>query len=176
MLATVRASRALFDAAATSRFAHQVPARNAHFLSSVPLKKQGVDGQLKGDHFEGKKPLVLYFSAGWCPSCRQLTPKLSSFYEKVGKSRGLEIVWISRDKTEEDLEEYYKKLPDWAYIPYGDPNIKDFMRKFDVKTIPVLRLVDEKGNIVSDEIRKDVEDNWKADPEGIMDKWEKLYK
>ncbi|CAJ0962186.1 unnamed protein product, partial [Mesorhabditis belari] len=147
--------------------------RNAHFLASVPLKKSGQ--QLDGKFLEGKKPLVLYFSAGWCPSCRMFTPKFAKFYEDFAKSRGLEVVWVSRDKEEQDLENYYEKLPDWAYVPFGDKNIRELLHKYNVKTIPTLRLVDENGKVLSDEIRKDIEDNWKEHPEKIMEKWEKLY-
>ena len=33
------------------------------------------------DALSGKKAVALYFSAHWCPPCRQFTPMLKDFYE-----------------------------------------------------------------------------------------------
>ncbi|KIH51110.1 hypothetical protein ANCDUO_18807 [Ancylostoma duodenale] len=49
-------------------------ARSQHFLANVPLKKRGVD-KVSVEDLKGKM-LLLYFSAGWCRSCRMFTPKL----------------------------------------------------------------------------------------------------
>ena len=108
--------------------------RQAHFLASVPLKKKS--GDVCVNKFEKKvvikiliflitqfQPLLLYFSAGWCRSCKMFTPKIRSFYEKLNEG-DLDVVWVSRDKTAEDQLEYYNKaLPNWAYIPFGSPEI-----------------------------------------------------
>ncbi|PIO63185.1 hypothetical protein TELCIR_15229 [Teladorsagia circumcincta] len=100
-------------------------ARGQHFLASVPLKKRGVD-KVSTDDLKGKV-LLLYFSAGWCRSCRMLTPKLKKFYEELGDAdrSNLEVVWVSRDKEAADQLEYYEKaMPPWYYIPFGDSNIQ----------------------------------------------------
>ena len=108
--------------------------RQAHFLASVPLQKRS--GEVSVKSFEKKvfiealsfliqcfQPLLLYFSAGWCRSCKMFTPKLRNFYEKLNEG-DLDVVWVSRDKTAEDQLEYYNKaLPNWAYIPFGSPEI-----------------------------------------------------
>lgn len=47
------------------------------------------------------KTILLYFSAHWCPPCRQFTPMLISFYKQLRLQRGdFEIVFMSRDKDE----------------------------------------------------------------------------
>ncbi|CAP21861.1 Protein CBG00406 [Caenorhabditis briggsae] len=153
--------------------------RNAHFLASVPMKKRGVEGTLPKDYFDNKT-VVVYFSAGWCGSCKFLTPKLKKFYNAVKESeagKNLEIVWVSQDKEEAHLEEYYEKnLPDWPYIPFGDENMKKLAEKCKAAVIPVLKLVDSDGNVVHDRVRADVEAGIKADPVKTMEEWKKLLK
>ena len=50
--------------------------------------------------------VLLYFSAHWCPPCREFTPKLKSFYEKLPKG-SVKIVFVSRDKSKEEYTSYF---------------------------------------------------------------------
>ncbi|KAF1755548.1 hypothetical protein GCK72_011998 [Caenorhabditis remanei] len=153
--------------------------RNAHFLASVPMKKRGVEGTLPKDYFDNKT-VVVYFSAGWCGSCKFLTPKIKKFYNAVKESeagKNLEIVWVSKDKEAAHQEEYYEKnLPDWPYIPFGDENIQKLAEKYKAVVIPVLKLVDSEGNVAHDRVRADVEAGIKADPVKTMEEWKKILK
>ncbi|KAJ1369834.1 hypothetical protein KIN20_031410 [Parelaphostrongylus tenuis] len=153
-----------------------VSSRAQHFLANVPLKKRGVD-KVSLDSLKGKM-LLLYFSAGWCGSCRMLTPKLKKFYEELGESdrSNVEVVWISRDKEAQDQQDYYEKaMPAWSYIPFGDPNIKSFLEKYNVKVIPALKLVNEKGDVLSETVRADVEGCVKGDATKCYKKWKDMY-
>ncbi|VDN51308.1 unnamed protein product, partial [Dracunculus medinensis] len=79
--------------------------------------------------FQGKV-VALYFSAHWCPPCRQFTPfpkflvilnivlNFQDFYEDVGDDE-FDIVFVSFDRTEDDLKEYMAEAHgDWYYIPF----------------------------------------------------------
>ncbi|KHJ80440.1 hypothetical protein OESDEN_19886 [Oesophagostomum dentatum] len=122
--------------------------------------------------------LLMYFSAGWCRSCRMFTPKLRKFYEELDEEnrKNLEVVWVSRDKEAPDQLEYYEKaMPAWYYIPFGDSNIAGFLEKYDVKVIPALKLVNEKGDVVDDRVRSDVEGCSKGDATKCYQKWKEMY-
>lgn len=71
----------------------------------------------------GKRVLGLYFSAHWCPPCRDFTPLLIEFYNKFKNSAAanslVDIVFISSDHDEESFLEYLKQMP-WLAIPYED--------------------------------------------------------
>ncbi|KAE9553524.1 hypothetical protein FO519_003273 [Halicephalobus sp. NKZ332] len=144
--------------------------RQAHFLASVPLKKGS--GEVCVKSFE-KKPLLIYFSAGWCRSCKMFTPKIRSFYEQL-KEGELNVVWVSRDKNAEDQLEYYKKsLPNWAYVPFGSPDIANLLKKYEIKTIPAVFIVNESGEVIDDGARMKIE-RGEETPQNLVEGWKKL--
>jgi len=106
-----------------------------------------------------KKYIGIYFSAHWCGPCRAFTPQLVKFYEKChSKKAPLEIVFVSLDRSEEDMSEYMKgeNMP-WLAIPYDDREGSSALRSlYQANGIPRLVIVDNKGNVVSNEARWDV--------------------
>lgn len=71
------------------------------------------------------KVVGLYFSAGWCPPCRDFTPLLCDFYTELVEENEppaqFEIVFISSDKSTEDMVEYYHDMHgDWLALPWTD--------------------------------------------------------
>ena len=68
----------------------------------------------------------LYFSAGWCPPCRQFTPLLKALHEELEERKcPFQVVFVSFDKKEEDMERYYvEKHGDWLAVPFKDPLIE----------------------------------------------------
>lgn len=75
--------------------------------------------------FQGKL-VAIYFSAHWCPPCRNFTPVLKQFYEQViAAGEAFEIVFVSFDRSEQDLSNYLKESHgDWLYVPFGSPHIQ----------------------------------------------------
>ena len=106
---------------------------------------------------EHKKLLGLFFSAHWCPPCRNFTPVLKEFYEAIKKQypHDFEVVFLSFDQSLEQFREYYKDMP-WKAFPFGDARIKAFCSKFDVKDIPTLIILRPDGTLVSSEGRHEV--------------------
>jgi len=96
----------------------------------------------------------LYFSASWCPPCQRFTPLLIDFYNATKKlvsndttatATEFEIIYVSSDRTNEEFEEYYGKMP-WLAIPPGIENIGAIKAKLSetlgVTGIPALAILD----------------------------------
>ena len=68
---------------------------------------------------KGVKLIGIYFSAHWCPPCRQFTPQLVKFYQDCKKNKkSFEIVFVSFDNTAKDMSNYMTeaKMP-WLAAP-----------------------------------------------------------
>ncbi|KAG8377974.1 hypothetical protein BUALT_Bualt08G0089600 [Buddleja alternifolia] len=89
------------------------------------------------------KTIGLYFSAEWCSPAAKFTPKLVSVYQKINQQltinghHNFEIVFVSSDHDQTSFESYFQTMP-WLALPYGDPNIKNLTKYFDVRGIPSL--------------------------------------
>ncbi|KAF4082395.1 hypothetical protein AMELA_G00151080 [Ameiurus melas] len=109
------------------------------------------------------KVVGLYFSAGWCPPCRDFTPLLCDFYtELVEESEPpaqFEIVFISLDKSAEDMEEYYQDLHgDWLALPWTEQYKHELKKRYSITAVPKLVIVKENGQVITDKGRKQIRD------------------
>lgn len=115
------------------------------------------------------KYVGLYFSAHWCPPCRQFTPELVTFYQhlKDTKPGQLEIIFISWDGDEDSYKEYYNSMP-WLSLPF-DSDLKEKLgEKYQVQGIPSLVLLDgATGEVVRKQARGMVD----SDPSGDKFPW-----
>jgi len=91
----------------------------------------------------GKEVVGLYFSAHWCPPCRQFTPVLSERYVDLKEAGKLiEIVFVSSDKDDASFNEYHKSMTFLA-LPYAERAAKESLSKmYKVRGIPTLVLLD----------------------------------
>jgi len=103
----------------------------------------------------GKKVVGLYFSADWCGPCKQFTPDLVNFYNKMNARRGkqdqFEIVWISRCRTVDDFGQYFTQM-NWLALPPNEAmgeRGQMLGEKYKVQGIPSLVLLDEIGNVIT---------------------------
>ncbi|KAK5984249.1 Nucleoredoxin protein 2 [Trichostrongylus colubriformis] len=114
----------------------------------------------------------------WCPSCRQFTPKLERFYKAVKENgKNFEIVLVSRDREDEDLKEYLTEhCGGWLAIPFGDERIPEFLEKYEVPTIPALKVLNADGSIAIADARNQVQDKGRDEPVQLFDEWLKEVK
>jgi len=94
--------------------------------------------------------VAVYFSASWCPPCRQFTPTLATFYTQA-KAQGLkfEVVFVSNDKEEASMLEYFGHMP-WLAVPFDAPQRTASMQRFQVNGIPHLKVFNSFGQVVDD--------------------------
>lgn len=92
------------------------------------------------ESLDNDKPMIVYFTASWCPTCAQNWPILSKLYPEY-KDR-LSMVSISIDPT--DTEEVMKELAEKEGFTYpstdGNPDLMlDFGVKSQATTVGVNR-------------------------------------
>ncbi|BFG17585.1 hypothetical protein CerSpe_038590 [Prunus speciosa] len=99
------------------------------------------------------KTIGLYFSAHWCRPCVNFTPRLISINQKIKEQmlvdgEDFEIVFVSSDRDQASFDSYFDTMP-WLALPFGDPNIKQLVKHFDVKGIPCLVILGPDGKTVT---------------------------
>mmetsp|Transcript_22589 Transcript_22589/g.33361 ORF Transcript_22589/g.33361 Transcript_22589/m.33361 type:complete len:227 (-) Transcript_22589:1395-2075(-) len=123
------------------------------------------------DAFRGKKFVIIYFSASWCPPCQAFTPQLIKFYNKFAKDGKFEVVFVSSDRTVASFDEYYGKMP-WLAISTDTAavEIKSNLAKiFSVSGIPTTIVLEvDGGNYITDNLHP-LEDGLK-----IVQQWNEI--
>ena len=114
---------------------------------------------LTNDALAGKKVVGVYFSADWCGPCRQFTPELVSFYNKMNSRRGkkdqFEIIWVSRCRDVNSYSQYFTHM-NWLALPPDEAmgaRGQMLSEKYKVKGIPSLVLLDDLGNVITTDAR-----------------------
>ena len=117
------------------------------FKDGARVIKRGPTADALGGHVT-RKPVALYFSAHWCPPCRQFTPMLANWYTQ-GLSNKLEIVFVSADRDESSFNSYYNEQP-WKALPFDNRAVKDALsQKYGVSGIPALVILDADGSLIT---------------------------
>jgi len=124
------------------------------------------------ESLKSKKYFGLYFSAHWCPPCRQFTPKLAKFVKEFKEKRDdVEFIFCSSDQDEQSFKDYFKTMGFLGLNVFGSDQgkaIKAFLsEKMGVRGIPHLAIVDAEGNLISKTGRSMVEE----DPKGLEFPW-----
>lgn len=98
------------------------------------------------------KYFALYFSAGWCGPCHKFTPDLVSFYKEMKpKHPEFEVVFMSRDNSAPEMQEYMAEMHmPWPALRYDAIKWTGQLNHLCGPGIPCLVLLDSRGQIVSD--------------------------
>ena len=100
--------------------------------------------------------VLFYFSAHWCPPCRQFTPMLKDFYDEVNES-GVEIVFVSSDRSSNDMLSYMKESHgDWVACEHNSATANQIKQKMGVSGIPMLVVCKKDGTVITKDGRSAV--------------------
>ena len=102
--------------------------------------------------------VLIYFCASWCPPCVHEYPKFKSVYDKYHK-QGFEIVGISADKSRASFDLYTqrKKVP-WPQHYEDNAWEGELMKRFRVRYVPRLFLLDRTGRVAHQDTRQHLEE------------------
>lgn len=101
------------------------------------------------------KYTLLYFSAHWCPPCRNFTPSFAKWYEKnykakQGTDQSFDVVFLSADKDEEAFTDYYKSMP-WKAVPFKDrKGFSAVSEAYGIGGYPTVVVIDKDLNMITD--------------------------
>ena len=113
------------------------------------------------------KVVGLYFSAEWCPPCKAFTPELVKLRDSAADK--FEVVFVSSDRSPEAQQKYMKDYKmNWLAVPHDSPLREQLQQKYDIQGIPSLVIIDDQGNLITNEGRSEMSD---ADPAGALSKW-----
>ncbi len=127
-----------------------------NFIQSLGNNFVTKDGENNGASLKSAQLIGIYFSAHWCPPCRNFTPVLAEFYEKVNANgKVFEIVFVSSDRNETSFKDYLSTMP-WIAISFGSAEIQDLKNKYQVTGIPKLVVLNPDGSIVTADARNQV--------------------
>jgi len=98
-----------------------------------------------------RQTIALYFSASWCPPCRQFTPRLVDIYSQAKKEKlNFEVVFVSGDSDESEFLKYFHGHHTWHAIPYDDDNdVREKLQQhFKVTGVPRLVILGKDGKTI----------------------------
>jgi len=136
--------------------------------SLFPEKILDSQGKTVSSKVLENKIVGIYFSAQWCPPCRNFTPALVEFRDKNAKE--FEVVFVSSDRSQEDQLKYMEKYGmKWYALAHGSDEANELKKKYEVRGIPSLVIVDADGKTITKNGRGDVSGN----PSGALASWQK---
>jgi len=103
------------------------------------------------------KLVALYFSAHWCPPCRQFTPEFARVYKSLAsENKPFAVIFVSADQDTEAFTEYYGEQP-WYAVPYDQQDQRDSLNEaFNIRGIPALLVLDKDGQVISKDGRSEI--------------------
>ncbi len=119
---------------------------------------------VKLSDFKGK-PVLIEFWATWCPPCRLSVPGIEKLH-KTYSSKGLVVLGISLDQDDWDSVKAFADKNGVTYtVLKGDD---DVMAKYQVRTIPMMIVMNKEGMIFKRYLGFDGEDALEKDIQSVL--------
>lgn len=146
---------------------------NVYFGDTL-LSRNGT--QNTTDILKNKKFVAIYFSAHWCPPCRQFTPFLAEFYETLREDdeNALEIIFASKDEDQATFDESFGDMP-WKAIPFeGGSYCQELSDKYGQHGIPTLVVLSMHDGAIRDIDARSTIASAKGSVDIVLAKWDGL--
>jgi peroxiredoxin len=125
------------------------------YLPNAPFKPEIAPDftlkDLQGNKFNLHKqigaPVLLFFGATWCPTCRSEIPAYKEIYKKYS-TRGLTVIYINIMEPATKVAKFVK-----AYdLPYRIllDNDGSVAESFGIEGVPALFLLDKEGRLIKE--------------------------
>lgn len=117
--------------------------------ATLLAKRDGLVARVPVTSLDGKY-VGLYFSAHWCPPCRNFTPILRGMYAQLQEvKKPFEVVFISSDRSQSEFEDYYSHMP-WCAVPFDDAATRRALAgQFGISGIPTLIIIGPDGQVLN---------------------------
>ena len=148
LLCTLLAVCAAFCVTPTAQAGNYVGKTFPNFTATDPVT---------GEKFALKdlrgKVVLIDFWATWCGPCIRELPNVKSTYKKY-KDQGFEIVSISLDSDRRKFKSFVSRQQmNWYHVMDGDRWNTRLAKKYNIRSIPAMFLIDTDGVCISDSAR-----------------------
>jgi nucleoredoxin len=101
------------------------------------------------DALEGRKNVLIYFTASWCGPCRRFTPDLVKYATEHEKATDFTVILVGSDRSADAQQAYMEKskMPFLA-VPFGTDAAKKIKQTYAGSGIPNLLILDADGKVV----------------------------
>ena len=143
------------------------PASLSDLLGNQLYRADG--SQLSIQALDDVSVIALYFASPTCPSCGAFTPILVDAYDELqGDGRSFEVVLVNLGGGGVSLFEYMEVSGmSWLAIPSPSNRANDLVRRYNVRFIPTLVIIDGDANTISLNGRDELVQNGTA----VYDVW-----
>jgi thiol-disulfide isomerase/thioredoxin len=148
------------DLARVAAFVAAKPAQAASWSAASSKVSKALKGRLQilgGEKLAAFEPgargepefYLVYFGAGWCPPCREFSPKLVAAYQRLKATAPdrFEAVFVSSDRDAGDFLKYIQhvRMP-WPVLKFNDRGSVDVIERWAGTGIPCLVVVTREGD------------------------------